>query len=348
MSQPGLDYSKLTEEQLEAISNNDYSKLPDNILNQIINANQVAPGATSRPADPANFNRQAAKDAGYTDEEIDAYLRNPERTETQAGTVRQEVQGLAQALAVPVAQAVNYAIENPLTTAAGAYGAYKGRQLANAAIDRLSARGAVAPQGNFPPAGTPGSPQAPIGSSTGSTTGSAVRQIPINAAPQPVAPTTSPIVDAQGRPIVRPAPQPIAPAAAAGPLPPTLTAGEPPLRPPAQPSVINRATDIVKQLALSKVAPALGAAARVAGPAGLAYSVYEASPYIQQGGQELVSGQAQQRMREAQRAVLNAPTPAPLTAQEAQNLIASGDQRLINIYRNDPQVARLLGAAQTR
>lgn len=267
-----MDYSKLSDEELEAISRSDFSKLPDRVLNQIINSNQVAPGATTRPADPANFNRQAARDAGYTDEEIDAYLRNPQRSETQAGTVGQEAQGVAQILAVPAAAALNYALENPLTTLGGAYGAYKGSQLANAAIDRLRG-GPVAP-GNLPPAGTPGSPQNPIGSSSGA----APRQIPINAAPPaPVTPATSPILDAQGRPIVRTPVVPTGPAPA-GPVAPTsmppLTAGEPPLRPPVQPSMADRAGNLVRAVAANKV---VQNAARLGGIAGIASMLLEPS-----------------------------------------------------------------------
>jgi len=290
-----------------------------------------------------SFDREAAKRAGYSEEEIEAYLRAQTAAPAAAdagdappppSTVIPEVSSTASNMATAGGALVEYGLP-AAGGAAAAYGTYKlGRygvdRVVDAAAERIAAR--------MPQPVAPVTPAAPVAA-------------PAPVVPQPVAPTTSPILDAQGRPMVRPAPQPVAPVAptaAAGPLPPTLTAGEPMFRPPAQPSVINRASDIVKQLALSKVAPALGAAARVAGPAGLAYSIYEASPYIQQGGQELASGQAQQRMREAQRAVLNAPTPAPLTAQEAQNLIASGDQRLINIYRNDPQVARLLGAAQAR
>jgi len=332
----GIDYSKLSDAELEAITSNDYSKLSDSLLQQISEANranqQAAAQAAERPADPPGFNRDAARQAGYTDEEIDAYLRNPQAHTPQAETLGQEARGLAQILAVPAAAAVNYALENPVTTAAGLYGAYKGSQLANAAIDRLRAP----PAGAMPPAGQPGSPSNPIGSSSGA----APRQIPINV--QPPAPATSPILDAQGRPMVRPAPVAPVATAPAAPGPVVPPGGPAPVSAAPSGGVINRATDIVKQLALQKVAPALGAAARIAGPVGLGYSIYEASPYIQQGGQELASGAAQNRMREAQRSVLNAPTPAPLTRQEAQNLIASGDQRLIGIYRNDPEVARLL------
>lgn len=221
-----MDYSKLTDEQLEAISNNDYSKLPEAVLNQIINENQVAPGATTRAPDPANFNRDAARQAGYTDEEIDAYLRNPQAHANAGGTVSNELQGLGQILAVPLAGAANYALENPLKTAAGvaAAGSYIPgvnrlpiiRDVRNA---RLAAQNVLQQmaQGGGARLPTPTAPIAP----------SAV----------PAAPTTSPILDAQGRPIVRPvAPQPI-----------------PQTVPQAQPSLVDRTTNLIRQLAANKV-----------------------------------------------------------------------------------------------
>lgn len=95
--------------------------------------------------------------------------------------------------------------------------------------------------------------------------------------------------------------------------------------------------------ALARMAgPALRGAAKVAGPAGLAYDIYQAQPYMAQGGQELQSGAAAERMRAARRSQLNAPTPAPLTTQEAQNLYESGDQRLMDIYRQDQELASLI------
>lgn len=80
------------------------------------------------------------------------------------------------------------------------------------------------------------------------------------------------------------------------------------------------------------VGPALRGVAKVAGPAGLAYDIYQAQPYMAEAGQQLQSGQANQAMRGARQAMLNAPTPAPLSDQELLNLLNSGDQRLINIY----------------
>ena len=271
------------------------------------------------------FDRAAAKQAGYSDEEIDAFLKEQEREQREPpgaeppppSTVIPEVSSVPSALAT-----TGLGLAEIAGPAAGAYGAYKlGRYGIGKAIDAVADK--VASRMPAPVAATPVAPVAP-------------------AAATPVAPpATSPILDAQGRPMVRTPTAPVAPVAAApGPVVPP--GGPAPVSAAPSGGVINRATDIVKQLALQKVAPALGAAARIAGPVGLGYSIYEASPYIQQGGQELASGAAQNRMREAQRSVLNAPTPAPLTRQEAQNLIASGDQRLIGIYRNDPEVARLL------
>lgn len=84
--------------------------------------------------------------------------------------------------------------------------------------------------------------------------------------------------------------------------------------------------------AMKVISPLLKGAARVAGPAGMAYNLYEAAPYLEQAGPELSSGRAQNRIAEAQRMMLNAPTPAPIRPDEASNLLASGDERTINIY----------------
>jgi len=94
----------------------------------------------------------------------------------------------------------------------------------------------------------------------------------------------------------------------------------------AVPSKLAQAGKILKPIAVT--------AGRVAGPVGLAYDIYEASPYLEQAqvGQNTASGQVNQMMQAAKQAQLNAPTPAPLTPQEATNLLQSGDQRTIDIY----------------
>jgi hypothetical protein len=92
---------------------------------------------------------------------------------------------------------------------------------------------------------------------------------------------------------------------------------------------------------MSRVAPYLQAAgkvaapvARVAGPAGAAITAYETYPYLQQAevGARTASGEVGKMVRGANRMALNMPTPAPLSPQEARNLLASGDERTINIY----------------
>jgi hypothetical protein len=148
-----------------------------------------------------------------TDADIDEAARQlgavpavPEKSQA-----RQEVEGIATALAVPAAQALQTVVENPIQSALGAYGAYKGASLANAGIDALKSMKA-------PPmaAPVPTAPVAPVA---------------------PVAPAVSPILDAQGRPMVRP----VAPPAA------------PPARTPAPTGVLDKATQMVRQLAANRV-----------------------------------------------------------------------------------------------
>jgi len=253
------------------------------------------------------FDRAAAKAAGYSDEEINAYLQaNPEvaketplpssgnedvppppstvipeidRTNEAfatmglgAGGALGEVGGLAKDLAVP---------------AAAAYGAYKLKQVADATVNRMG-QGSVAPVG---------SPQNPIGGQSSPTarpvtvTGPAAPQnVPINRAP--AVPTAAPAAQSGGN-------------------------------------------------IMSKMAPYLQAAgkfaapvARVAGPAGAVASAYEAAPYLQQAnvGARAASGEVGKMAKGASRVGLNMPTPAPLSPQEARNLLDSGDERTINIY----------------
>lgn len=83
---------------------------------------------------------------------------------------------------------------------------------------------------------------------------------------------------------------------------------------------------------MKAISPMLKGAARVAGPAGMAYNVYEAAPYLEKAGPELTSGAAQNRMAQAQQMMLSRPTPAPIRPDEASNLLASGDERTISIY----------------
>jgi hypothetical protein len=265
------------------------------------------------------FDRAAAKAAGYSDEEINAYLQaNPEvekktppppqgsedvppppstvipeidRTNEVLGTIAAgsggllgEVAGLAKDLAVP---------------AATAYGAYKLGKVADAAVNRMG-QGPVSPVG---------SAQNPIGAQGG-------RPVPVSGA---AAPESVPINRAP------------APTAGAGAVAPEAQAAAQAAR-----TAAPEAGGIMSKMApyLQQAGKFLGPAARVAGPAGAVASAYEAAPYLQQAeiGPRAASGEVGRMARGANRMGLNMPTPAPLSAQEARNLLASGDERTINIY----------------
>ena len=97
---------------------------------------------------------------------------------------------------------------------------------------------------------------------------------------------------------------------------------------------------IIQKLAMNKVmqmaAPAVNTAARVAGPAGLAYNMYEAGQTARQTGlgERLAQGQgkrAEQAFRQ-----MNVPYGAGfnqgITQQQAQNILASGSPRDIQAF----------------
>ena len=94
----------------------------------------------------------------------------------------------------------------------------------------------------------------------------------------------------------------------------------------ALPSKMAQVGRVLKPLAVG--------AARVAGPVGTAMQVAEAMPYMEQSqiGQRTQSGEVGQLMRGARNMQLNQPTPAQLSPEEAQNLLSSGNQRMINVY----------------
>lgn len=96
--------------------------------------------------------------------------------------------------------------------------------------------------------------------------------------------------------------------------------------------------------------PLLRGAARVAGPAALAYDVYEAYPYYQAANvpERMASGEVGRQVSQARRAMLNQPTPAPLTPQEAANLLASGDRRTIDIYGGVNKLLETAGNTQAQ
>jgi hypothetical protein len=85
------------------------------------------------------------------------------------------------------------------------------------------------------------------------------------------------------------------------------------------------------------IAPLARTAARVAGPVGTAMQVNEALPYLEQSqiGQRTRQGEVGQLMRGSRNMMLNQPTPQPLSPDEAQNLLSSGNRRMIDMYGGD-------------
>jgi len=106
------------------------------------------------------------------------------------------------------------------------------------------------------------------------------------AARTPVTPATSPILDAQGRPI--PAARPVVPTAPAGAVPtapgPIAPVGAAPVAQAAETGVMNRAKQVVQQLALSKLAPMAANVLKGANVASLAGYSSDLGPKTPQSG----------------------------------------------------------------
>jgi len=206
-----------------------------------------------------------------TPQDIDEAARQLGPAPEQRSAIADEAQGLAQIAAVPAAGAINYALENPLSTAAGAAAAASyvpGLNKLPVVRDIKAVReGLVERFSPKPGPAIPGSPGNPIGGS-GSGSSAPVRNIPINAQPtapaQPIRPVMpqatynvptsnmpqmrAPLPGAVSGPVV-----PTAPAPTGGPLPSGMTAGEAPFRPPQQASILDKTTNMIRQLAANKV-----------------------------------------------------------------------------------------------
>ena len=254
------------------------------------------------------FDREAARQAGYTDEEIDAYLR-----------------GQAQPKAAP---AVTPGFDRSAAKAAGYSDAEIDAYLAESSPDPIGSiysltAPAITAYGYSQPTGLK-----PLAQGAGQLAGQGLKAI----AGRGLVANAIDIagVASHGVPYASIARNAVSAATA---------------NPAQAADVLSKGMEIARQA--PGVARQLGTglvrgAARVAGPVGMAANVYEAAPYLAQVGPALATGQPQQSMRDARRSMLNAPTPAPLTRQEAQNLMASGDQRMIEIYKNDAEVANLI------
>jgi hypothetical protein len=93
------------------------------------------------------------------------------------------------------------------------------------------------------------------------------------------------------------------------------------------------------------VGPVLRGAGKVLGPAGLAMNAYDASQYAEAAklGERLAGGQGQMAQQAYRHNAVSMPTPQQLQPTEAANLLASGDQRTIQIYGGQQHLQAIAG-----
>ena len=316
-----LDYSKLTDDELEAIANDDYSKLSDRTLRMI----SREPAAKKPVSEPGSI-------AGMAAPAVTAVGMQP----TGMGQLAQDVFAVTK----PFAQSVGQGISS-------VGGVYRAHPIAAPLADVIGL-GTV----GIPPVATA---QAGMGAvdkfqalqagkniasqalSQGAAATTAVRGLPttttigpymdmLKSAPPEVATKISEAYGMKtgggGNNAVRS----------------WLKSAEGAAALKANPEFAANAARYLEavpsygQQAMKVAGPIMRGAARVAGPVGMAANLYEAAPYLEQAGPEASSGRAMGRIQSAQRYMLDQPTPAPLSAVEAQNLLDSGDIRTINIY----------------
>lgn len=209
------------------------------------------------------FDREAARQAGYSEEEIDAYLsETPKERKQQAQPLAQVGEPPAPTTVVPeagggvagAATSAGLAVAPYLATGAGAAGAaLLGNKLYSGWKQGAQAAQALA--------------DAKLASEQGIAQRAAARAMPM---PTPSGPVAPQILDAAGRPF--------APTTPTAPVAPTVPAAAPAQA--AQPSIIDRATQMVRQLALDKVVKGgLGAAAALTpGNIGQNYNFPQSGP----------------------------------------------------------------------
>lgn len=97
---------------------------------------------------------------------------------------------------------------------------------------------------------------------------------------------------------------------------------------------------------VAQAAPVLNTVSRVAGPAGLAYNAYEAGQFARnaQLGQRLAQGEGRLAQAVGRDVMLNRNISGYVPSkQEAANLLASGDERTINIYGGRQRLEQIAG-----
>ena len=99
------------------------------------------------------------------------------------------------------------------------------------------------------------------------------------------------------------------------------------------------------QQAMRVVGPALRGAAKVLGPAGLAMNAYDAAQYAEASklGERLANGQGAIAPAAAYNTMMTAGSQYQLSPTEAANVLASGDQRTIQLYGGPDRLNQIAG-----
>ena len=327
-----LDYSKLTDEELEAIANDDYSKLSDKTLRAISRDPSAKKAPVSEPSAqllaPAvtGFGMQPTGMGQLTQDVFAVTKPLAQSLAEGAGKVASVYR--AHPIAAPLADVIGMGTVGVPPVAAsqaamGTYDRWKALETGKNIASQTLSQGAPA---ETPVKGLP----------TTATKGPYMDML--RAAPPDVAAKISETYGAKtggaGNNAVRA----------------WLNSAEGQAVRAANPEFAAKSAEYLKAVpgygtqAMRVAGPLIRGAARVAGPVGMAANLYEAAPYIAEAGPELSSGRAQNRIAQAQRMMLDVPTPAPLTATEASNLLASGDIRTINIYGGPAQLQAIIDA----
>ena len=97
---------------------------------------------------------------------------------------------------------------------------------------------------------------------------------------------------------------------------------------------------------LSRLAPYLQAAGKIAAPAGMAMGAYDAAKYAQEAGlgQRLAQGEGARGMQAFQNLNNQNVSGYMLSPVEAKNVLASGDERTINIYGGRQRLEGIISA----
>lgn len=321
-----LDYSKLSDEELEAIANNDYTKLSDNTLKAIANE----PSA-SRPAQKTSTELNAAQvvapavtgygiqptGLGQLGQDVWAVTK-PLATSIAEGASNVANVYKAHPIAAPLADVVGMSTVGipPVATSQGALGAYdkwKAIEAGKNIASQTLSQGAPTetPVRGLPTTTTKG-PYMEMIKAAGPELGAQISQ------------TYGAQTGGGGNNAVRS----------------FLNSAEGRAAQAANPEFAAKAAQYLEavpgygQQAMKIVSPIARGAARVAGPAGMAYNLYEAGQMARETelGQRLAQGQGQLAEQAFRQGPVQTYQGPQLSPYEAQNVLRSGSKRDIDYF----------------